>query len=416
MSSNSWPNSAKTPTGSRPLPQGERVGRWFGRTAPPPKGPTYEIRVITMRTWPTEKPSASGAHPATGGWSGRIIRQHDHDAILRATRTGRHRADGQRGDDKDPLHSRRPSFKRGIPTQRLQCRGAVRSLARRQRGSTEWQNRAGLSSSPARCPGAEGVGCPVTRQPVCQRQKALDLRITCNYNTRMASSAAPQLTMRQALAIPAFRKLLLATLVSIFGDFLALYAIFSEMTFRMHASARAITLVTVFFLLPLAFVGPVAGVFVDRWHPRRTMVASDIARAILVLGLVFAHAPWHIYAVFLALSTFSSFFTPARSVALPQIVPLNGLMGANALIQQTVQILQMGSPVLAGALAGWAGPSSCYYLDSASFVFSGLVIATIAIPARPAHANREVKPILRDLLSGVRFIFGHPVIGFVILS
>jgi hypothetical protein len=31
-------------------------------------------------------------------------------------------------------------------------------------------------------------------------------------------------------------------------------------------------------------------------------------------------------------------------------------MSANALIQQTVQILQMGSPVLAGALAGWAGP------------------------------------------------------------
>jgi MFS transporter, DHA3 family, macrolide efflux protein len=232
----------------------------------------------------------------------------------------------------------------------------------------------------------------------------------------MAPSAAPQLTIRQALAIPAFRKLWLATLVSIFGDFLALYAIFSEMTFRMHASARAITLVTVFFLLPLAFVGPMAGVFVDRWHPRRTMVTSDFARAILCLGLVFARAPWHIYAVFLALSTFSSFFTPARSVAIPQILPLNGLMSANALIQQTVQILQMGSPLVAGALAGWAGPSSCYYLDSASFVFSGLMIATIVIPPRPAHANREVKPILRDLASGMRFIVGHPVIGFVILS
>jgi len=232
----------------------------------------------------------------------------------------------------------------------------------------------------------------------------------------MAPSATPQLTIRQALAIPAFRKLWLATLVSIFGDFLALYAIFSEMTFRMHASARAITLVTVFFLLPLAFVGPFAGVFVDRWHPRRTMVVSDMARAVLVLGLVFARAPWHIYTVFLALSTFSSFFSPARSVALPQLVPLHGLMSANALIQQTIQILQMGSPVLAGALAGWAGPSSCYYLDSASFVFSGLMIATIAIPPRPAHANKEVKPVLRDLASGMRFILGHPVIGFVILS
>lgn len=218
------------------------------------------------------------------------------------------------------------------------------------------------------------------------------------------------------MAIPAFRKLWLATLVSVFGDFLALYAVFSEMTFRMHASARAITLVTVFFLLPLAFVGPVAGVFVDRWEPRRTMVTSDIARAILVLGVVLARAPWHIYGVFLALSTFSSFFSPARSVTIPQILPLHGLMSANAVIQQTVQILQMGSPVLAGALAGFAGPASCYYLDSASFVFSGLMIATMVIPARAAHANRNMKPVLGDLLSGTRFIVGHPVIGFVILS
>jgi len=224
------------------------------------------------------------------------------------------------------------------------------------------------------------------------------------------------MTMRQALALPSFRKLWLATLVSVFGDFLALYAVFSEMSFRMHASARAITLVTVFFLLPMALVGPVAGVFVDRWNPQRTMVASDLSRAVLALGLVIAGAPWHIYLVFFALSTFSSFFMPARSVALPQIVPLEGLMGANAAIQQAVQMLQLASPAIAGALVGWAGPGSCYYLDSASFVFSGVMIASMAIPARPAHASRQVKSVVRDLFSGTRFILGHAVISFVILS
>lgn len=222
--------------------------------------------------------------------------------------------------------------------------------------------------------------------------------------------------MRQALAIPSFRKLWLAQMVSIFGDFLALYAVFSAMSFQMHASARAITLVTVFFLLPMAFIGPVAGVFVDRWNPKRTMVTSDLARTVLALGLVFAGAPWHIYMVFFALSTFSSFFLPARSVILPQIVPLEGLMSANAIMQQTVQMLQIASPAIAGALAGWAGPNSCYYLDSASFLFSGLMILAMSVPPRPAHANRQVKSVLHDLFSGTRFILGHPVISFVILS
>jgi MFS transporter, DHA3 family, macrolide efflux protein len=232
----------------------------------------------------------------------------------------------------------------------------------------------------------------------------------------MTASGNPQLSMRQTLAIPAFRKLWLAQMVSVFGDFLALYAVLSAMSFRMHASARAITLVSVSFLLPMALVGPLAGVFVDRWHPKRTMVTSDLARAVLALGLVIAGVPWHIYMVFLALSTFSSFFLPARSVVLPQIVPMEGLISANAVLQQTMQMLQIASPAMAGALAGWAGPSVCYYLDSASFIFSGLMIAAMIIPARPAHASRHVESVLKDLFSGTRFILGHPVISFVILS
>ena len=251
-----------------------------------------------------------------------------------------------------------------------------------------------------------------------QARPSLGLRITCNYNTRMATPAVPtQLTMRQALAIPAFRKLWLATLVSVFGDFLALYAVFSEMTFRMHASARAITLVTVFFLLPLAFVGPVAGVFVDRWEPRRTMVTSDIARAILVLGLVLARAPWHIYGVFLALSTFSSFFSPARSVTIPQILPLHGLMSANAVIQQTVQILQMGSPVLAGALAGFAGPGFLLLPGQRQLRVLGPDDRHHRHPgARGACQPEHEAGAAATCFPATRFIVGHPVIGFVILS
>jgi MFS family permease len=120
--------------------------------------------------------------------------------------------------------------------------------------------------------------------------------------------------------------------------------------------------------------------------------------------------------VFFALSTFSSFFLPARSVVLPQIVPKEGLMSANAILQQTMQLLQIASPAIAGALAGWAGPAICYYLDSASFVFSGLMIAAMPIPPRPTHANRQVDSVMRDLFSGMRFILGHPVISFVIIS
>ena len=76
----------------------------------------------------------------------------------------------------------------------------------------------------------------------------------------------------------------------------------------------------------------------------------------------------------------------------------------------------MASPAIAGALVGWAGPSSCYYLDSASFLFSGLMIWNMTIPARPAHPNQQMDTVLRDLFSGMRYILTHPVLSFVILS
>ena len=222
--------------------------------------------------------------------------------------------------------------------------------------------------------------------------------------------------MREALQIPAFRRLWLSQLVSIFGDFLALYAVYSLITFKLHGTPRQVTLVTVFFLLPLSIVGPLAGVFVDRWNPKRTMIASDVIRGVLILGLLAASAPWHIYLVFFVASVFSSFFLPAQSVALPQIVPAEGLLSANAAMQNAVQLVRIVSPALSGVLVGWLGERSCYYIDSASFLFSAVMISKIAIPERPPHAIAKMESVYKELFSGMRFILTHPVIGFVILS
>jgi MFS transporter, DHA3 family, macrolide efflux protein len=128
----------------------------------------------------------------------------------------------------------------------------------------------------------------------------------------------------------------------------------------MHGTPRQVTLITVFFLLPLALISPIAGVFVDRWDPRRTMIVSDLSRGVLILGLVFANVPEHVYAVLFAVSVFSSFFVPAQSVVVPQIVPPQGLLSANAAMQQAMQVVRIISPVVSGAIVGWFGSSICY--------------------------------------------------------
>src|SRR5437868_8940860 len=95
-------------------------------------------------------------------------------------------------------------------------------------------------------------------------------------------------TLKTILRFKPFRTLWLAQFVSIFGDFLALFGVISLITFHWHGTAVQVTAVTIAYALPLAIIGPVAGVFVDHWNVKVTMITSDLVRAALIVLLVFA--------------------------------------------------------------------------------------------------------------------------------
>src|SRR5689334_15187444 len=148
------------------------------------------------------------------------------------------------------------------------------------------------------------------------------------------ASPASTLTFGEVFRTPAFKRLWIAQLVSVFGDFLAIFAVFSIVTFQLHGTPVQVTMILVAFLTPLAIVSPIAGVFVDKWNVRWTMIGSDLIRGVLVIALIFVRDLWAIYTIFFLLATVSAFFIPAQSVALRSVVPQRGLMAANALMQQ----------------------------------------------------------------------------------
>lgn len=227
------------------------------------------------------------------------------------------------------------------------------------------------------------------------------------------------MTIREVLALKPMRRLWSAQIVSVFGDFLAIFAVLSYVSFNLKASAAQVTLISISFMIPFAVIGPVSGVFVDRWNVKRTMIASDLIRAALALGLVFAGSLGQIYLILFLLSTVSTFFVPAQTVTLRTIVPREGLLAANALVQQAFQVMRIISPALAGAMVAWFGASSCYYIDTASYLFSASMIATLVIarePVVPSKDSHPLKVVMDDLWAGVKFIFTHSTIAFVILA
>src|ERR1700761_7462468 len=98
--------------------------------------------------------------------------------------------------------------------------------------------------------------------------------------------AAPQpLSMREVLRIPTMRRLWYAQIVSNFGDFVALFAVIGLMTYQMHATPQQITGVQIAYQVPIAVLGILAGVFVDRWPLKITLISSDVIRGVLCILL-----------------------------------------------------------------------------------------------------------------------------------
>ena len=239
-----------------------------------------------------------------------------------------------------------------------------------------------------------------------------------------AAQAPPTaLSMREVLRITTMRRLWYAQIVSNFGDFLALFAVIGFLTFKLHASAQQVTGIQISYQVPIAVLGILAGVFVDRWPLKRTLISSDLIRGLLCMLLLVSTQIWHFYLILAAISVVSSFFGPAQGVVIREAVPLHGLRSSNALMQQVMFIMRIIGPAAAGALVGFFGWNSCYILDAVSFFGSACFIASVAIKRSTTvhhHTTAEdkgaVAKIWQDMKAGMSFILHHAALLFVILA
>jgi DHA3 family macrolide efflux protein-like MFS transporter len=243
-----------------------------------------------------------------------------------------------------------------------------------------------------------------------------------------APNAPEPMSMSAVLKVVTMRRLWYAQIVSTFGDFLALFAVITVMTFKLHATPQQVTGIQISYLLPIALISVISGVFVDRWPVKRTLVSSDFVRAGLCLSLLFVHSVYGFYASLAAISIVSSFFSPAQGIAIRSAVPMHGLRSANALMQQVMFIMRIAGPSIAILLVGAFGAKICYWLDSASFIASGSLIASLVliVPKSTPQVSAKDKPaasetsgvmrVLADMKEGARFILHHAGLLFVIVA
>jgi len=218
-----------------------------------------------------------------------------------------------------------------------------------------------------------------------------------------------------------YRWLWLGQVVSQLGDWfnaIAVYALLLDLT----GSATAVATMMLVQQLPSALLGPWAGALVDRFDRRRVMIAADVCRAVIILGLIFVDDVQHIWLAYVVVGMAvlgTSFFEPARSAILPSLVSRAELLPANSLASATWSVMLAIGASLGGLVAQAFGRDTAFVLNSASFMASALFLAQIRMPPRSPEGWLTPTPASKvgsgaGLRAGLAFLRAERrILGFV---
>jgi DHA3 family macrolide efflux protein-like MFS transporter len=237
----------------------------------------------------------------------------------------------------------------------------------------------------------------------------------------MQNAQGSQRAYRRLFRNRSFMALWSGQTVSFIGDYFYWLAI-PIMVQRLTGSPFLVGMSVISSSLPLLLLGPVAGVFVDRWDRKRTMIVSDVLRGLLVLICLAVRTPdqvWIYYVVGFLMSCVSRFFFPSQNAVLPLIVPdKDDLLAANGLMQivQTVGLLL--GPTLAGFSIGIWGEQVAYVVDSATFFVSAAAILTMTVPHTTVGrqvSGGQIGAVWAEMRQGVAYLFGSRTMVGVLL-
>jgi len=210
-----------------------------------------------------------------------------------------------------------------------------------------------------------------------------------------------------------FRRLWLAQIISEMGDWVYIVAIYTLLLELTH-SATSVAIAVVLQVLPQFFVAPTAGVVNDRLSRKRVMISADLARAVIVLGMLFAARAGSvalIYGLLVAETIMWAFFEPGRTAVVPNITRSEDLVVANALSSMTWSInLALGSGA-GGAVAAFFGRDVVFVLNSLSFLLSAVLLGGMKFPephlvgAGPMRARELVD--FSPMAEGLQYVLRH---------
>lgn len=206
--------------------------------------------------------------------------------------------------------------------------------------------------------------------------------------------------------------------VSEIGDHFNNVAVFA-LALANTRSGLVVTGVMLSRAIPAVMAGPVAGVLLDRLDRKRIMIASDLIRAFVAIGFIFAiprSDTWLLYLLSALLMGASPFFTSGRSAILPSIASKEELHTANSLTQTTQWMTLTIGAFLGGTSVTQFGYKWAFTFNALSFLFSAACISRLRTGRGGFRAERTaltedkvVRP-WHEYTEGLRYMKASPLI------
>jgi len=166
--------------------------------------------------------------------------------------------------------------------------------------------------------------------------------------------------------------------VSNVGDRITIFVVPTVMIFLLHASPLQVGIVAMAQYLGIPLIGPIAGMLVDRWDNRLTLVMCDLIRLLAVAALPIAY--WLgvlstplLFICVAFVSGCSIVFTVGYLVAVPTTVDQQHLVRAYSRLEGTRSVAEVSGPSIAAALYHALGIAALV-VDAASFLVSAVCI------------------------------------------
>ena len=234
----------------------------------------------------------------------------------------------------------------------------------------------------------------------------------------MTTATIPISRVESPLKNRNFVFLLVAQIISSFGDALTNLTLLILVN-KLTGSTTAIATLTIVVAIPSIVFGLFAGVYVDKFNRKRIMLASDLIRGFIVLGLIFIHSKENLllmYVLSFLQAAVGTFFGPARGAVVQQILKPDQYMASNSMSQTGMILSSVTGAALAGVIVGITNSfAPAFILDSATFLISFALVLFVTVPKLEITTSK-VEGTLAPLLEGLKIISSNPILVAVLVG